>query len=182
MTIAAIIVIIIRLLVPLTILRWRITGAIASMLMDAIDVVLVDVLATAFNEPGGFGDRYQLVDKWLDMYYLAFELYVSLSWSNVLARNTSIFLFVFRLVGLIAFEATHIRKLFFFFPNLFENFFLYFIIAERAAPRYLPTKPWHIALALVLLYIPKVAQEYVLHFAQLHPWGWTKEVIFGIES
>ena len=109
MTIAAIIVIIIRLLIPLTILRWRITGAIASMLMDAIDVVLVDVLATAFNEPGGFGDRYQLVDKWLDMYYLAFELYVSLSWSNVLARNTSIFLFVFRLVGLIAFEATHIR-------------------------------------------------------------------------
>lgn len=182
MTIAAVIVILIRLLVPLTILRWRITGAIASMLVDAVDVVIVDILATAFGETVGFGDQYQLFDKWMDMYYLTFELYVSLSWSNLMARNTSIFLFVFRLVGLIAFEMTHIRKLFFFFPNLFENFFLYYIIADRHAPRYLPTKPWHIALALALLYVPKLGQEYILHFAELHPWGWTKEVLFGIKG
>ena len=77
---------------------------------------------------------------------------------------------------------THIRKLFFFFPNLFENFFLYYIIADRYAPRYLPTKPWHIVVALALLYIPKIGQEWVVHFQQLHPWTWTKEVLLGIKS
>ena len=53
MTVAAIIVLILRIVVPLTILRWRITGAISSMLLDAIDVIIVDILASLFSEKPG---------------------------------------------------------------------------------------------------------------------------------
>ena len=131
MTVAAILVLILRIVVPLTILRWRITGAISSMLLDAIDVIIVDILASLFNEKPGLGSHYQTYDKWLDMYYLSVEAFVSIKFTNVLARNTSIALYVFRLIGIIAFAVTgeQYRKLIFFFPNLFEYFFLYCIIS-----------------------------------------------------
>ena len=184
MTTAAIIVLVLRLVLPLTIFRWRITGSIGAMLLDGIDVILVDLLATLLGEPGGFGEGYQRFDKWLDMYYLTIEVIVSLSWSNGLARNTSVALFLFRLVGITAFEVTgeEYRKLIFFFPNLFENFFLYYIITNRFWPRLVPQKLSHLVLVLVILYIPKFGQEWVLHFQQLQPWNWTKETIFGIKS
>lgn len=180
MTISMIIVVALRLLVPVSIFRWRLGGAIASMILDAADVILVDIIATAIGEEGGFGDHYQVFDKWLDVYYLLFEVIVSLTWSNMLARNTSIGLFAFRVVGIIAFEATGIRKLIFFFPNLFENFYLYYVIVEKYFPRLVPRSIRQMIIVLVLLYIPKFGQEWLLHFQQATPWNWLKETVFGI--
>ena len=122
MTTAVIIVLLIRLLVPLTIFKYRISGAVASIVVDALDVVVVEALQSIFGEPSvGFGDYYQAFDKWLDMYYLAIEAIICLTWSNHLARNTAIILFLFRLTGIGLFEITgeQFRKLIFFFPNLF---------------------------------------------------------------
>ena len=111
------------------------------------------------------------------MYYLAFALVVSLSWKSTLARNTSVVLFAYRLLGLILFEITGIRKLFFFFPNLFENFYLFYAIANRFFPKLVPkTLVWLLA-ALLLLYIPKMVQEWALHYAELHPWQWIKATL-----
>jgi len=174
LSLAVIIVVALRLILPLSIFRWRIGGAIGSMVLDGFDVVLVDILANIFQETPGFGTHYQLFDKWLDMYYLTFEFIVSLWWTSKLARNTSIFLFVFRFVGLIAFEITGIRKLFFFFPNLFENFYLYYVIAVRYFPRLVPKTFLHIVIILGLLYIPKFGQEWLLHYQQAQPWLWLK--------
>lgn len=175
LTVSAFIVIGLRLILPLTIFRWRIFGALISPLIDAIDVVLVDVLVLLFNEPQtGFGNHYQFVDKWLDMYYFTLEVIVSFWWANKLARNTSIVLYVYRAIGMILFEITGIRKLFFFFPNLFENFFLYYVIVEKFFPRFVPKTKKQLAVILLLLYIPKFGQEWMLHYAQLHPWGWIR--------
>ena len=44
MTVSAAIVLILRLVIPMTMFRYRITGAVASMIIDMLDVVLVDVL------------------------------------------------------------------------------------------------------------------------------------------
>ena len=67
MTTAVIIVLLIRLLVPLTIFKYRISGAVASIVVDALDVVVVEALQSLFGEPRvGFGDYYQAFDKWLD--------------------------------------------------------------------------------------------------------------------
>lgn len=59
---AAILVVAIRLLIPLSILRWPLGGALASMLVDALDVVLVDAFARLLGEPGGFGPIYAELD------------------------------------------------------------------------------------------------------------------------
>ena len=183
MTIAAIVVLALRILVPITILRWRITGAISSMLLDAIDVIIVDILASAFGEKPGLGSHYQTYDKWLDMYYLSVEAFVSVRFTNVLARNTSLALYIFRLVGIIAFAATgeQYRKLIFFFPNLFENFFLYCIISQRFAPKLMPKSIKSLAVILLILYIPKFAQEWALHFQQITPWNWFRETVLGLQ-
>ena len=183
MTVAAIVVLSLRILVPLTILRWRLTGAIASMLLDAIDVIIVDILASAFGEKPGLGSHYQTYDKWLDMYYLSVEAFVSIRFTNVLARNTCLALYIFRLVGIIAFAATgeQYRKLIFFFPNLFENFFLYCIISQRFAPKLMPKSIKSLAVILLILYIPKFAQEWALHFQQITPWNWFRETVLGLQ-
>lgn len=173
---AALFVIILRILIPLTIFKWRVFGAIISPLLDAVDVILVDIIAVLLGEPGGFGNHYQFADKWLDMYYFSLEVVVSFWWTSKLARNTSIVLYVYRFIGLILFEVTGIRKLFFFFPNLFENFFLYYVIAERFFPRFLPKTKSHLALILALLYIPKFGQEWLLHYQQAQPWHWFKGI------
>ncbi len=50
---AAIIVIALRLAVPLTILRWPLSGGLLSLVVDALDVVLVDAIA---RSPSGKPD------------------------------------------------------------------------------------------------------------------------------
>ena len=49
MTTAVIIVLLIRLLVPLTIFKYRISGAVASIVVDALDVVVVEALQSLFG-------------------------------------------------------------------------------------------------------------------------------------
>src|ERR1700675_4948769 len=119
---AVIIVIALRLVVPLSILRWPLAGGLLSMLLDAIDVILVDAIASVLGEPGEFGPFYAQIDKWLDLWYLSLELVVPRRWSETLIRRAAMGLFVWRLVGVILFEVTASHPLLFVFPNLFENF------------------------------------------------------------
>jgi hypothetical protein len=174
---AQLLVIAIRVLVPLTILRWPLAGGLLSLVVDAVDVVLVDVFAKLLGEPPEFGPLYAQLDKWLDLYYLALEVVVARRWTNVVTRRTAYALFAWRLVGVILFEITADRPLLVVFPNLFENYFLYALIAERWFPRFVPRTWAQSALASLLLLIPKEIQEYVLHWEQLHPWQWLRETI-----
>jgi len=173
-SLALAVTVVVRLLVPLLIFKWRIAGVLLAALADALDVVLVDLLAHQLGEMPGFGKDYQFFDKWLDMYYLTFAVIVSFSWKNALAKNTSIVLFGYRLLGLILFEMTGIRKLFFFFPNLFENFYIFYAVADRFFPKLVPKTISRLLLILLLLYIPKFIQEWALHYAELQPWNWIK--------
>src|SRR3972149_8529600 len=85
-----------RLLIPLSIFRWPLWGGLAALIIDAADTNIV--------KPFGVDiPNYTLTDKYLDTYYLTIELLVSLFWVNKLARNTSIVLYAWRLLGLIAF-------------------------------------------------------------------------------
>jgi hypothetical protein len=164
-----IIIIAVRLLVPLLIFRWQLTGGIAAMLVDATDVILIEFIGR-----GGFGDHYAELDKALDSYYLGIELLVSLRWTNGYARWPSIILFGYRLIGVVAFELTGARITLFIFPNLFENWWLYCVVVDRFWPRQAPHSAKSVAIPMVLLLIPKMAQEYLLHFAEAEPWDWTK--------
>ena len=163
------IVIAIRLLVPLSIFRWPLAGAVASMLVDALDVILIELIGL-----GGFS-HYAALDKGLDIYYLSFEAYVSLGWEP-LAKWTALSLFAYRAIGFVAFEATQVRALLLVFPNVFENFYLVYLVLRRFVLSWQLT-PRGLAVLLVLVTVPKLGQEYLLHYAEAQPWDWIKRNI-----
>lgn len=164
------IIILLRLLVPLVIFRWRLTGGIVAMLLDGSDVILIDALGR-----GGFGDHYATLDKLLDTYYLTIEVLVALGWRNGWARWPAVGLFAYRLIGVVVFELTERRIMLFFFPNLFENWWLYVVAVERFKPRWAPRNVRSVVAPLLLLLAPKMGQEYLLHFAEAKPWNYLKE-------
>lgn len=168
------VIILLRLAVPLLILRWSLLGGALAMLLDGTDVIIVE-----FFSSGGMGPRYHVLDKYLDLYYLSLEAYVSLKWKNTLARSTSIGLFVYRFAGVILFEVTGLRKILFFFPNMFENWFLFYMLRTRFFPG-LRLDTWRrVGLALALLYVPKFGQEYLLHYQEAQPWDWFKDNVLS---
>jgi hypothetical protein len=163
------IIILLRLVVPLLILRHPLAGGIAAMLLDGLDVVLIEFI------PGGsFGSHYHTLDKVLDSYYLTLELIVALRWKNPYARRPAIFLFAYRAIGVALFELTERRIMLFIFPNLFEHWWLYVLIVERFWPKLYPHSVKTVAIPMILLLIPKMAQEYLLHFAEAKPWDFLK--------
>lgn len=166
------IVLFLRIIIPFTIFKWNLWGILASLIIDAIDVVLIDLFGGA-----AFSIDYHRLDKILDMYYLSIALFVSLKWT-VLAKYTSLALFVYRMIGIVLFEITGARIYLFIFQNLFENFFIFEAVRQKFFSSWELT-PKRLVWALVLLEIPKMLQEYILHFKELKPWTWMKQELFS---
>ncbi len=149
-----------RLLVPLAIFRWPFIGAVLAIIDDALDVVIA-TLMIRYLHTGDLWSYHQL-DKYCDTYYLFIEWLVAQRWP-ALPRWTANVLFWYRVVGVIAFEVTNVRVLLFFFPAFFDFFFLYGAFVYDYVPWYEVT-PRRLIAWLIILAIPKMAQEYVLHY------------------
>ena len=148
----------IRLIVPLLILRWPFWGGIAAIVADNLDVVLASLVSW-----GGVWNYHQL-DKFLDSYYLTVMAYVSLGW-DAPARPVALALYAFRIIGVVLFETTGIRKLLFFFPAILEPFFLFNAARLQFFPQYVLT-PARLIVWLVVVSTPKMVQEYFIHYQQ----------------
>lgn len=170
MTAGHILIVVLRLIIPLSIPRYPLWGGLASMFIDAVDVVLIELVGL-----GGFGDYYQTTDKLLDTYYLGIEWLVAFRWESAWAKWPAIVLFPYRVLGVILFELTGARVMLFIFPNLFENWWLYCVIIERFVPSIYPRDSRSTTIPLVLLLIPKMGQEWLLHYTEAQPWDWIKE-------
>ncbi len=168
-TTGQLIVIGLRLVVPLIIPKRPLLGGILSMLLDALDVVIVEWFG-----PGGMGPHYHNLDKLLDLYYLGFAAWVASRWDERLPRITALGLFAWRLVGVVLFEITGWRPILFIFANLFEHWYLFYLIRNRWFPGVQLDTWTRVTAWLVVLYIPKAFQEYLLHIAQAQPWDWIK--------
>lgn len=153
------VVLVIRLLVPLTILRWPLPGALLAIAADTSDILIFNFLGFP-----SFGS-YQEIDKALDVYYLGLEMLVALRW-ELTPRLVAGALFSFRMVGVLAYEITDERWLLLAFPNLFELFFLFKLLAERFAPA-MKLTPATLSLWLGILLVPKLAQEWALHYERV---------------
>ena len=164
MTAETLLIVGLRILLPLTILRWPLAGGILALVADALDIVLASLV-----DLGGLW-QYHNLDKFLDTYYLALEAIVAQRWT-ALPRWTATLLFAYRLTGVALFEVTNIRLFLFFFPALFENFFLFYAALLRFFPEYDLT-PRRLAFWLAILLVPKMVQEYVLHYKQ-----WLDDVV-----
>lgn len=156
-------VVVLRLAIPFSILRYPLVGIIACLTLDYVDTGLVDILGGCH----GFGSEaigYQHLDKLLDIYYLLFAFVVSLRWKNTLARHTSITLFCYRFVGIMLFLITDWRISLILFPNIFECFFIFYLVTQRFFPGFRLEKVSHLVIVLLIIGVPKVLHEYALHY------------------
>ena len=155
----AVAVIILRLLAPLLILRFPITGIGLAILLDWRD-----------HDYLGQYESYQVIDKWLDLYYLTICAYVAQSWKDVIARRLATGLFWYRLAGVATMTFVNQEWILILFPNMFEVFFIFYILyAQLSKSSKLFTTWKSTAPVMIILLIPKMIQEYVLHVHLPHP-------------
>jgi hypothetical protein len=147
MTLEVLVIGAIRVLGSLPVLRWPLAGGILAILVDLSDLLLRDML-----DLGGIPD-YQAFDKWADQVYLAAFLIVALRWRGP-ERAIAVGLYLFRLVGFVAFEATGERALLLVFP------------VHRFRPGF-EWRPVVTASVLAVLLALKEVQEWALHGARL---------------
>ena len=148
-----------RVATALPVLRWPFYGALIAIAGDQSDLLLMNLL-----DLGGVGD-YQSFDKYLDQVYLLTFLVVALRWSGP-ARTISIGLYLYRLVGFVAFELTGERSLLLFFPNLFEYWYLLVAALHQFRPGLEPLRRPAVFVLPALLVL-KLGQEYAIHYARL---------------
>src|SRR3954454_1966441 len=150
-----------RFVLPLLIPRWPLPAILACLVLDAADQSIFQ--AMGFDPPG-----YQSYDKAMDVYYLAVAYLATLrNWASVPAFRVGWFLYFYRLVGVVAFELTHVRALLLVFPNTFEYFFdAYEGIRSRWKPTRWGLRWWIVVAALIWIFI-KLPQEWWIHVAQL---------------
>jgi hypothetical protein len=149
----------IRIAGSLPVLRWPLAGGLLAVVVDLSDLLLRDVL-----DLGGIPD-YQAFDKWIDQVYLGAFLVVAVRWAGP-ERAIAVGLYLFRLVGFLAFELTGERALLLLFPNVFELWFLCVAAVHRFRPGFVWRRAATLAVLAVLVAVKEV-QEWALHGARL---------------
>jgi hypothetical protein len=150
-----------RFLVPLLIPLFPLPAIIACLVLDAADQTIFQSMG--YDPPG-----YQGYDKAMDVYYLAMAYMATLrNWASVAAYQVGRFLYFYRLVGVVAFELSHVRALLLIFPNTFEYFFIAY---EAIRSRWRTVRwglRWWIGVAAFIWVFIKLPQEWWIHVAQL---------------
>jgi hypothetical protein len=157
-TLEVVVIAAIRIVGSLPVLRWPLAGGLLAILVDLSDLLLRDLL-----DLGGVPD-YQGLDKWIDQVYLGAFLIVALRWAGP-ARTVAVALYVFRLVGFLAFEFTNDRALLLLFPNVFEFWFV--MVAALGDARIAAWSRGRLVVAVIVLTGLKEFQEWALHGARL---------------
>lgn len=157
MDLMVVVIISLRLLVPLIMLRWPLFGVLASVAVDGYDY------STLYNSVLG-GDNYQLTDKLLDTYFLAIALYASRRWTDKIAQKAMLWLFGYRVVGVLILLITGQEYLLFFFPNLVLDFFIFYLLYTLISSDNKMVSGWRdLTATLTVILIPKMINEYYLH-------------------
>jgi hypothetical protein len=170
---ALIVIAIVRVLVPLLVLRWPFWGALLCIAGDGFDTVVLDMLPADAVER-----RYHTYDKIFDTYYLTIEAWVVYRrWTDVLARRTGLVLYALRLTGVILFEITQIRQIFLIGSNIFENFYIYVAGRREMDLAYRIQSVRNLVLVLLFVGVPKLLQEYVMHYRESQTWHFVRDNI-----
>ena len=149
----------------LLVLRWPFWGGVVAVACDLFDLLLFDI-AVRYGGWTGF-NGYQAFDKWADQVYLGAFLVVALRTFQRGPRLMAAGLWLFRLLGFVAFETGLApREALFLSPNVFEFWFLVVAFTMRYRPTFTWT-PARAVLVLAGLFVAKLAQEWALHVARL---------------
>lgn len=130
---------------------------------SVLAVVLDTVDGNAFCRAGFTSSQYQRIDKFLDFYWYAFALFFLLTHPpTTLLFALFISFFLLRLLGEILFYVKDDRRIFLFFPNLFEPLFYVYVASQKFNwPNLL--QPIQLAVVLLIMIPVKILLEYLLH-------------------
>lgn len=164
----------VRLLGPLLIFRWPLVGAILSeFVFDASDVIIWDAFGSLSHI------NYTVWDKSLDMYQLTIQAVVVWRWTQQKPRRVALWLYGVRTAGFLFYELTHIRVVFLVCANVFVLFFITYLIFAKFGKAQWFDQGRFLARVVMLLWLVKLPQEYVLHYMEVPMWNVIKK-IFGI--
>lgn len=161
---------ILRLATVVVIFKYPLLGGLLALVVDFFDLNLFYIL-----DPNAL-ENYQVWDKLLDLTYLSAEVYVALSWKNKLVSKIALVLFVYRLIGVIAFEVFQQKPILVIFPNVFEPFFLIYLLHLYIFKKDLFRSLKIIGCMVLLIAVLKLGHEYLLHINETHPWSENKYI------
>lgn len=148
----------IRIVVPLIILKRPLLGIFACMAVDYIDFGMLPLEAPSDYK------MYQVWDKVLDSYYLAFAAYIAYFWKDTLARRLALLSFAYRIVGALLLVITNDQSILLLFPNFFENLFIFYLVFRLVEKREeLFNSSKHFVIIFLAIIVPKMFQEFSLH-------------------
>lgn len=158
-----------RLIIPIAILRYPLPGIIAAQLLDKFDW---KVLPLAVENDYVF---YQYWDKGLDFFYLTLALIVTRRWPDPLARRVAVWTYAYRAAGFGLFFVTGDETVFVFFPNVFEGLFVFievfFLLTGGDRLFHDVTR---LAWVVATVSLPRWIREYFIHVGEAWPWDlWT---------
>jgi hypothetical protein len=159
------IVVLFRLLLSTAILKYPLFGGLCAVILDYHDMRILQYFQS------GDLSNYQFLDKLLDLFYLSLEAYVAYNWKNLFARKVAIILFLYRLAGIAIFEITHVEAILVFFPNVFEYFYLVYLLSLKVVKKEFFFKPAALIVTVVILTLAKIPHEYLLHINTTQPWA-----------
>lgn len=145
---------ILRVFLPFVVFLFPFSTSIAMVLLDWVDGV--------FYRQIGISNRiYNSIDKSLDLYwYVVAFIY---AWIFLPFRNIFIVLFAIRLSGNVIYYFLRNDKVFIFFPNVFEWFFI-FVVFARTLPKYsYLTQGANLCYWFIFLVVVKLIQEIHAH-------------------
>ncbi len=146
-----------RLILPLFL--WKNVFVVYSLIF-LVDWFDGEIFRKAFSH--GKNKVYQLFDKTLDFYGYCFAFAFSYTRASPIL-GALLFFFVLRAAGMVVFLVKRDRRVFLYFPNLFENFFILYIIAYTfPSLHFLLNGTWFYLIFLAIV-VFTVVREYVLH-------------------
>jgi hypothetical protein len=150
-----ILILFIRTIGSLPVLVFPFLGSIFAILIDLSDLFMMD-----FLQLGGVSD-YQKLDKFADVFYMTLFLIVSFRW-NSYEKFISIYLFLFRIIGLVLFFLFNERFILVLFPNVFEFWFV-LISGHKYFFNYIISRKTIIKLLFISI-IFKLPHEIFIHY------------------
>lgn len=162
-------VIAVRLVTALLILRLPLEGFLVALELDKWDWYWL----AAGSRSDEFQLLYQEWDKVLDLFALALAALVAAGWRDPVMRALALGSFALRVVGVAAFVATDQRWLLVAFPNVFENFYLMYVVFRVLSGRErMLTSAWVTTFVALAALLPRLVEEYFLHVLERRPWDW----------
>jgi len=143
---------------------WKNPLVVWGLIVVVVDWFDGDIFRKAFNYQKN--NVYQLFDKVLDFYGYCFALVFSMP-SPIF--SALLFFFLLRAVGLIIFLIKKERKIFAFFPNIFGNLFIVYILTLTFPSLTFLLEGNYFYAALLVLTVVTLVREYFLHIKEIQP-------------